>query len=157
MRGKESRRVRTYNHLISRRIVQQAERTNSTLVLEDLQGLRAGATVRQSQRRERFSWAYAQLQTFIVYKAKLAGLPVLFVPPAYTSKTCSRCHFMADHNRVTQALFRCGQCGFCWKADDNAALNIRFLGAESTCHKRQIYMQDYLQTDRRKPLAQARA
>ncbi|HLK59258.1 MAG TPA: transposase, partial [Chthonomonadaceae bacterium] len=30
LRDKESRTVRTYNHLISRRIIQQAQRTNST-------------------------------------------------------------------------------------------------------------------------------
>jgi|SRR5579871_650895 len=169
LRDKESRTVRTYNHLVSRRIVQQAQRTNSTkssegkedlgctegasmIVLEALEGIRAGVKVHRSQRRERFSWAYAQLQQFIVYKAKLAGIPVLFVPPAYTSKTCSKCHHMSVRNRPTQAWFKCVHCGFCGHADDNAALNIRFLGAESTCHKRTVWMQEYLQTDRRKPL-----
>src|SRR5579871_3533935 len=45
LRDKESRTVRTYNHLVSRRIVQQAQRTNSTLVLEALDGIRAGVKV----------------------------------------------------------------------------------------------------------------
>ncbi|MCW3095233.1 MAG: Transposase [Chthonomonadaceae bacterium] len=169
LRDKESRIVRDYNHLISRRVIAQAQRTNSTIVLEDLEGIRKplrgtpnaslpregfreGVKVRKSQRRERFSWAYAQLIGFIVYKAKLAGIPVLFVPPAYTSKTCSQCHYMHDSNRVTQAWFECKECGFCWNADDNAAINIRFLGAESVCQKRTVYMQEYLHTDRRKPL-----
>lgn len=169
LRDKESRIVRDYNHLISRRVIEQAQRTNSTIVLEDLEGIRKplcgapnaslpreafreGVKVRKSQRRERFSWAYAQLIGFIVYKAKLAGIPVLFVPPDYTSKTCSQCHYMHDANRVTQAWFQCKECGFCWHADDNAAINIRFLGAESVCHKRPVCMQEYLHTDRRKPL-----
>lgn len=152
LRDKESRRVRDYNHLISRRIVEQAKRTNSTIVLEDLEGIREGVKVTKSQRRERFSWAYAQLIGFIVYKAQLEGIPVLFVPPDYTSKTCSKCYYMADANRTTQAWFQCRKCGFCWHADDNAAINIRFLGAESVRQKRPVCMQEFLHTDRRKPL-----
>ncbi|MCW3053959.1 MAG: transposase [Chthonomonadales bacterium] len=148
--------MRDYNHLVSRRIVEQAKRTNSTIVLEDLEGVREGVKVTKSQRRERFSWAYAQLIGFIVYKAQLEGIPVLFVPPDYTSKTCSKCHYMSDANRTTQAWFQCRRCGFCWHADDNAAINIRFLGAESVRQKRQVCMQEYLHTDRRKPLASAR-
>jgi transposase len=58
---------------------------------------------------------------------------------------------MHDANRLTQAWFKCKECGFCWNADDNASINIRFLGAESTCQKRTVYMQEYLHTDRRKP------
>jgi putative transposase len=152
LRDKESRIVRDYNHLISRRIVEQAKRTNSTIVLENLEDIRAGVKVRKGQRRERFSWAYAQLQQFIVYKAQRAGIPVIFVPPDYTSKTCSQCHYMHDANRPSQSRFRCKECGFCCHADDNAAINIQFLGAESTCHERTVYMQEYLHTDRRKPL-----
>jgi len=152
--NKESRRVRGYNHLVSRRIVEQAKRTNSTIVLEDLEGIREGVKVGdKSQRRERFSWAYAQLIGFIVYKAQQEGIPVIFVPPHYTSKTCSECHYMADANRTTQAWFQCRKCGFCWHADDNAAINIRFLGAESVRQKRPVCMQEYLHTDRRKPLS----
>ena len=152
LRDKESRTVRTYNHLVSRRIVAQAKRTNSAIVLENLDGIRAGVKVSKSQRRERFSWAYAQLIGFIVYKAKLEGIPILFVPPDYTSKTCSKCRYMSDLNRTSQAWFRCRKCGFCWNADDNAAINIRFLGAESVRRKRSVSMQEYLHTDRSKPL-----
>ncbi len=151
LRDREFRAATALNHVVSRRIVEQAKRTNSTVVLENLDDLREGAKVRKSQRRERFSWAYAQLSGFIEYKAKLEGIPVMFVPPSYTSKTCSQCHYMTDANRQSQAWFKCRKCGFCWNADDNAALNIRFLGAESDRHKRPVCMRDYLHTDRRKP------
>src|SRR5579871_2837260 len=112
----------------------------------------------KEQRRERFSWSFHQLQQFIVYKAKLAGIPVMFVPAAYTSKTCSRCHGMSDANRRNQAVFRCtnSECRFLCHADENAAINIRFLGGASTAHKRTVSMQEHLRTDRRKPLALAR-
>ncbi len=87
----------------------------------------------------------------MVYKAQLAGIPVMFVPPDYTSKTCSECHYMHDANRITQAWFKCRKCGFCWNADDNASINIRFLGGASTSQKRTVCMQEHLHTDRRKP------
>ncbi len=151
LRDRESRRVRTLNHLVSCRIVEFAKRTNSAIVLEDLDGIREGVKVKKGERRERFSWSYAQLQSFIVYKAALAGIAVIFVPPAYTSKTCCRCFYMHDSNRKTQSWFKCQKCGFGWYADDNAALNLRFLGAESTRHMRSVSMQEFLHTDRRKP------
>ena len=54
LRDKESRTVRDYNHVISRRIIEQAQRTNSMIVLENLDGIREGVTVRQGRRREGF-------------------------------------------------------------------------------------------------------
>lgn len=155
LKGKESRQVRDYNHLLSCRVVATAQRTRSCIVLEELSGIQDGTRVSKEQRRERFSWAYAQLRDFIGYKARQAGIPILFVPPAYTSKTCSRCHYMHDGNRPSQAWFHCKECGFCCHADANAARNIRFLGAESTRQKRTVGMQECLHTDRRKPVALA--
>ena len=151
LRDREGRIVGTLNHLISRRIVEQAKRTNATIVLEDLEGIFAGLRVTKGQRYERFSWSYFQLQQRIVYKARLAGIPVLFVPPAYTSQTCSRCKFCSRSNRREQAWFRCQECGLFWHADDNAAINVRFLGGESTARKRTVSMEEYCHRDCRKP------
>jgi putative transposase len=155
LRNKEARIVRNENHVISRRIVEQAKRTNSTIALEDLEGIREGLRVRQSQRYERFSWSYFQLQQMIVYKARLEGILVIFVPPAYTSQTCSRCHYCSRDNRKEQRWFQCQECGYFWLADDNAAVNIRFLGGASTAQKRTVSMEEYLHRDCRKPPALA--
>jgi putative transposase len=155
LRNKEARIVRSANHLISRRIVEQAKRTNSSIVLEDLEGIREGLRVPQSQRYERFSWSYFQLQQMIVYKAMLEGIAVMFVPPQYTSQACSRCHYCSRSNRREQKWFQCQACGYFWLADDNAAVNIRFLGAESTRHKRTVSMEEYFHRDCRKLTASA--
>src|SRR5713226_3998940 len=57
--------------------------------LEDLTGIRERVTVRHENRYERHSWAFYQLRIYIAYKAAWAGVPVRFVDPRNTSKTCS--------------------------------------------------------------------
>ncbi|HLK60899.1 MAG TPA: transposase [Chthonomonadaceae bacterium] len=153
---KEARTIRNINHQLSRRIVEHAQRTNSQIVLEDLSSLkdRAKDRVFKSLRYEQMSWTYGQLQAFILYKSRLAGVKVIFVPSAYTSKTCSQCFYCSDQNRYG-TWFTCQGCGSCCHADENAAINIRFLGAESTRQKRVVGMQDFLHTDGREPLALA--
>ncbi|TMC94851.1 MAG: transposase [Chloroflexi bacterium] len=61
---------------------------------------------------------------FITYKAAWASVPVRFVDPRNTSKTCSQCGHCDKANRQSQASFLCKQCGFCLNADYNAAINI---------------------------------
>ncbi len=46
------------------------------------------------------------------------------VNPAYTSQRCGRCGHMHRDNRLSQAVFACGSCGFRANADHNAAINI---------------------------------
>jgi putative transposase len=43
---------------------------------------------------------------------------------AYTSQTCSACGHLAPESRKSQAVFRCGACGYTVNADVNAARNI---------------------------------
>jgi putative transposase len=80
---------------------------------------------RNRQRRVLQSWASSQLRAFIAYNAALAGVPVVYVNPAYTSQTCSRCGHCEQANRRSQAKFLCVSCGYSAHADLNAAVNIR--------------------------------
>jgi transposase len=61
---------------------------------------------------------------FIAYKARMAGVRVVCIDPAYTSQTCSRCGHCEKANRKSQARFLCRSCGFSAHADANAACNI---------------------------------
>jgi putative transposase len=125
---KEARFAADANHVIAKRIVTEAERTGRGIALEDLTGIRARVRLRKPQRVTLHSWAFAQLGQFIAYKAALAGIPVVYVNPAYTSQTCSQCRHTSKKNRPDQATFRCTSCGFAEHADVNAARNIAARG-----------------------------
>jgi putative transposase len=125
---KEARFHRHQNHVISKQIVQTAQRTGCGIALENLKGIGKRVTARGGDAKNRLgSWGFAQLGGFIVYKARLAGVPVEFVNPRSTSQTCAECGDRRKSNRRSQAEFVCKACGHQAHADRNAARNIRAL------------------------------
>jgi len=120
--GKERKFKRNTNHIISKRIVQIAKDTQRAIVLEDLKGFRA--TVRTEQREQFGKWAFYELRQFIKYKAQLAGIPLFIIDPKNTSRTCSKCGYIAKSSRKSQSEFTCIQCNFSLNADINGAMNI---------------------------------
>ncbi|MFE4775725.1 RNA-guided endonuclease InsQ/TnpB family protein [Streptomyces sp. NPDC056713] len=125
---REQRHVKNTNHIIAKTIVTEAERTSAGISLEELKGIRQRVRLRKPQRVTLHSWAFAQLGDFIVYKAKRAGVPLVYVDPAYTSQTCSQCRHIDKRNRVDQGLFICRGCGVVAHADRNASHNIAARG-----------------------------
>jgi transposase len=65
------------------------------------------------------------LRSFLEYKARLAGVPLVCVDPAYTSQACNECGHTERGNRRSQSEFVCKGCGHVAHADINAALNLR--------------------------------
>ncbi len=129
---KQSRFVRHSNHVISKKIVATALETGKALALETLTGIRHRANgYARTMRWLMGNWSFWQLQQFIVYKAADIGLPVSFVDPAYTSRTCSVCGYCDKANRKSQSHFECLQCGLVANADFNAAVNI---GTRAACN-----------------------
>ncbi|MGI5231582.1 RNA-guided endonuclease TnpB family protein [Actinoallomurus sp. CA-142502] len=96
----------------------------SGISLDDLKGIRQRVRLRKPQRVTLHSRAFAQLADFIVYKARRAGVPVVFVDPAYTSQQCCECGHIDSDNRVSQSVFLCRNCGVVAHADRNASRNI---------------------------------
>jgi putative transposase len=129
--GRERRFVKDVNHCLSKAIVQTAKGTRRGIALEDLKNIRSRVNGSTRQRRVLHSWAFFQLRAFITYKAVLAGVRVVYVDPAYTSQTCSRCGHCERANRPTQSRFLCRSCGCSAHADLNAAANIRRRAAQS--------------------------
>lgn len=121
--GKQARFQRDTNHTISKRLVNKAKARSSAIVLEDLSGVQERTTVRHSQRARHNNWSFSQLRQFIEYKALIAGVPVKYVDPAYTSQTCSDCGHCDSKNR-NGSSFQCRECGHSMDADKNAARNI---------------------------------
>jgi putative transposase len=120
-RRKEQRYAANVNHIISKKIVTEAERTSRGIALEDLGGIRQRVRLRKPQRVTLHSWAFAQLGRFVEYKARRAGVPLVYVDPAYTSQECAECHHIEKNNRVDQARFICRRCGVVAHADRNAS------------------------------------
>ncbi len=116
------------NHNISRTLVNDAKTLGASIAFEDLTGIRNNLNEKlrnKTERRRTNNWAFYQLRLFTGYKAAITGIPMVFVPPAYTSKTCSRCHHIGERNGKS---FKCGNCHLEIDADINAAKNIAALG-----------------------------
>ncbi|MFD8331032.1 RNA-guided endonuclease InsQ/TnpB family protein [Streptomyces solisilvae] len=124
IRRREARFATDTNHVVSKQLVNAAERTSRGIALEDLKGIRQRVTAKKEQRYRLHSWAFAQLGGFVEYKAKRAGVPIVFVDPRNTSRMCSECKHTDRSNRVSQAWFACRSCGVVVNADRNGSRNI---------------------------------
>jgi putative transposase len=129
-RKKEARHATNVNHTIAKTIVTEAARTGRGLAVEDLTGIRDRVRLRKPQRVTLSSWSFHQLGSFLAYKARRAGIPLVAVDPRYTSQTCNRCGHRDKRNRPDQETFACRSCGVVAHADHNAALNIAQRGVE---------------------------
>lgn len=119
------RQRRDHDHVLSKRIVQNAT-PGSTIVLENLTNIRETSKIEQKKTKRRLhSWSFAQLYSFVEYKAQAQGIAVVRIDPRHTSQTCSRCGYQHRANRRSQSLFLCRSCGYQLNADLNAAYNIR--------------------------------
>lgn len=132
MSGREARFVHDTNHVLAKSIVEKAKRTRRGIALEDLKGIRNRARARKPQRTALNSWAFSDLGMKIAYKAKRAGVPVVYVDPAYTSQTCPCCGHISKQNRPNRDDFCCVECGYAAPADTVGAINIALRGADST-------------------------
>ncbi len=136
--GREQRFQKWLNHTISSQLVKEAKQVNAALAFEDLTNIRKSLNEKprnRTERRRTNNWAFYQLRMFTQYKAVIAGVPVILVPAAYTSQTCSRCghvHPTKGKSFRSGKKFKCGHCGFEHDADVNAAKNIAALGRAVT-------------------------
>ena len=118
---KEKNFVKSYNHRVSKEIVDFAIKNRAgTIKMEMLEGF--GAEERQAFVLR--NWSYFTLQTMVKYKAERAGIKVVMVDPYHTSQTCSSCGHYEEGQRKSQTQFVCAKCGEEIQADRNAALNI---------------------------------
>jgi IS605 OrfB family transposase len=133
MSGRQSRYQKHVNHCISKAIVAKAKRLHSAVALEDLKHIRSRAKANKEQRKRLHNWGFGHLRTCIEYKARLHGVPVVAVDPAYTSQTCPACGTVDRRNRLSQGVFRCVECGHEGQHADNvAAGNIASMGFVTT-------------------------
>jgi putative transposase len=133
-KGKESRIVRDINHKISKKIVDYCIKNNSGIKLEKLTNISKNKKNNKAFRYTLNSWSYYQLGQMICYKAQLQGIPVQYINPFNTSKTCSKCGNIGNRKGK---IFKCSNCKHTDHADVNAGFNIA-TSAEIICAKKEI-------------------
>jgi putative transposase len=67
---------------------------------------------------------WGEFRRQLAYKRAWNGGTLLAVPPQNTSRTCPACGHVAKDNRLTQAQFRCVDCGYENNADVVGAINV---------------------------------
>lgn len=128
--GKERRFQSHVNHTISYRLVQKAKTNQQAIALEDLTGIRERTNElprTKKERRRSNSWSFYQLRQYLNYKSIKFGVKLVFVNPAYTSKSCHCCGVIGNRNGKH---FRCVNlaCGWVGDSDLNGSKNIAAIG-----------------------------
>jgi IS605 OrfB family transposase len=130
--GRERRLKQDANHVVSKRIVEQ--HPHSLIGLEHLTDIRErtkrkrGKQASQKQRKSNAAyskWAFAELHSYLAYKALLQGSMAIKVDAHYTSQACPICGHTCDTNRPNKGLlFVCQNCHYTLHADLVGARNI---------------------------------
>ncbi len=125
VRSRQARFRRNCDHVLSKQIVGSVQ-PGSTIVIERLTDIRKRSKVRRKTitARRIHSWSFAQLRTFIAYKAEERGCTVVAVDPRHTSQACSCCGHTARNNRRSRGRFVCRNCGVELHADLHASRTI---------------------------------
>ena len=76
------------HHKIAKIIVDLAKKHGFGIIMEDLRGVRKRIRYNKVLNRRLHSWNFRKLQFFIEYKARLNGIPVVYVRPNKTSSLC---------------------------------------------------------------------
>lgn len=130
LKEKERNWVHTQNHVYSREVIKQALKQNAgTIHMESLKDFGKGKEgyVKDEYKYLLRYWSYYELQSMIEYKAKLEGIEVKYIDPAYTSQTCSYCGERGERKKQEEFVCtnpQCKRCGEKINADFNAARNI---------------------------------
>jgi len=129
--GRERRFRADINHQIAKSIA----KPSSLIGLENLTHLRERTQPRRKSKKastkqrkanhKQASWSFAELQSFIDYKAVLNNSMAVKVDADYTSQSCPCCGHTSRTNRPNKGLtFHCENCGFDLHADLVGARNI---------------------------------
>ncbi|MDK2984261.1 MAG: putative transposase, partial [Thermococcaceae archaeon] len=87
---KERNRLNDLYHKLANKIVELAVKYGG-IALEDLTEIRDSIRYSAEMNGRLHRWSFRRLQSIIEYKAKLKGIKVVFVNPAFTSSLCPIC------------------------------------------------------------------
>ena len=119
--NKEQRIMKDIDHKLSHDIIETAVAHDvKTIKLERLANIRSTTRTSRKNNYSLHTWSFYRLAQYIEYKAKLAGIKVEYVNPAYTSQTCPVCGHVHHAN---DRSYTC-KCGFHIHRDLLGAMNI---------------------------------
>ena len=133
--SKEQRIMKDIDHKLSHNIIETAAAHNVKFIkLERLANIRSTTGTSRKNNHSLHTWSFYRLAQYIEYKARLEGIKVEYVNPAYTSQTCPVCghvHHANDRN------YTC-KCGFHIHRDLLGAMNIcnstKYVGDSNVRH-----------------------
>ena len=106
--NKEQRIMKDIDHKISHDIIETAVSHDVKLIkLEQLSNIRSTTRTSRKNNHSLHNWSFYRLAEYIEYKAKLAGIQVEYVNPAYTSQRCPVCGHV-HHARDRKYTCTCG-------------------------------------------------
>jgi len=124
-------KVKNFWHHIALMLIGWAIQSAATIVLEDLKGMKGRIKWQHRSRRMRQRllnfWSIMTFHKILAQKAAFYGVPLIFVPPENTSRTCPVCGRINE--RLRGHVFECG-CGLKMGRHEVAAINIARKGAE---------------------------
>ena len=124
-------KVKNFWHHVALMLIAWAMANKAAIVLEDLKGMKERIASNQKSRRMRQKllnfWSVMTFHKILAQKAGFYGVPLVFVPPENTSRTCPIC------GKVNEGLrghvFEC-PCGLKMGRHEVAAINIACKGIE---------------------------
>jgi putative transposase len=118
---KEQRIMKDLDHKLSHDIIENAVAHNvKAIKLEQLSNIRSTTRTSRKNNHSLHTWSFYRLAQYIEYKARLAGIKVEYVNPAYTSQRCPVC---GDIHHADDRKYTCN-CGFQIHRDILGAMNI---------------------------------
>ena len=120
---REKNKLNDLYHKLANKIVELAEKYGG-IALEDLTEIRDSIRCSAEMNGRLHRWRFRKLRSIIEYKAKLKGVKVVFVNPAYTSSLCPICGGKLSPNG--RRVLKCSKCGFEADRDVIGSWNISF-------------------------------
>ena len=131
--------IKDLYYKIANEIVDDSERTNSVIVIEDLSEIRNSIDYGSKINGILHKWSFRKFQEILEEKAKERDISVKKVNPSYTSSLCPMCGAKLTPNGYR--LLKCS-CGFEGDRDCVAVLNLARRCGESPFPRKPAQMKD---------------
>jgi len=144
--GRERQLKQDVNHTVSKQIIERYP--HSLIGLEHLTGIRErtrrkkgrrASTKQRKANARQSTWAFAELQSMLAYKALVHGSMTIKVDANFTSQACPMCGHTSKDNRPKKGLlFVCQNCHYMLHAD--------LIGARNVTLRTLLIRQDWMST-----------